>query len=196
MNSLETLMYQVSGFFLTPVLLAIVALFIYTVFVLGDFISQWVIRKRNAIRYLESIDGLKHKYNSNSGIPNVKTPKVKGYDLFNFASNQKSYTEDTLSVFALKNLETLRIVTRIAPMLGLVATMIPMGPALKSLANGNIQGISENLVVAFSAVIFGLIIASVTFWMAAVKKRWLADEMVHLMPLTSVMNTSGEKQST
>lgn len=112
---------------------------------------------------------------------NKAATTIKGFDLFNFASKQQSFTEDTLSVYALKNLETLRVVTRIAPMLGLVATMIPMGPALKSLANGNIQGISENLIVAFSAVIFGLLIASVTFWMAAVKKRWIANEMVDLL---------------
>ena len=61
--------------------------------------------------------------------------------------------------------------------------MIPMGPALKSLADGNIQGISENLIVAFSAVIFGLIIASITFWIASVKKRWMVEELVALMPL-------------
>ncbi|MCJ8268121.1 MAG: MotA/TolQ/ExbB proton channel family protein, partial [Psychrosphaera sp.] len=76
-----------------------------------------------------------------------------------------------------QSLEAVRTVSRIAPMLGLIATMIPMGPALKSLADGNVQGISENLIVAFSAVIFGLVIATVTFWIASIKKRWLAVEL-------------------
>lgn len=182
MNALENLMYQVSGLFLTPVLLALVALFFYAIFVLGDFISQWFMRRRNLLRYRDGVNSLNETSNSSK-----KPGNIRGYDLFNFASVQPAYSEDTLSVFALKNLETLRIVTRIAPMLGLVATMIPMGPALKSLANGNIQGISENLVVAFAAVIFGLITASVTFWMSAVKKRWLADEMVDLLPYTTAI---------
>jgi biopolymer transport protein ExbB/TolQ len=82
-----------------------------------------------------------------------------------------------IETFALKELEYLRIATRVAPMLGLVATMIPMGPALKALANGNVQGISENLIVAFTAVIFGLITASITFWIASIKKHWLVVEM-------------------
>jgi biopolymer transport protein ExbB/TolQ len=56
--------------------------------------------------------------------------------------------------------------------------MIPMGPALKSLADGNIQGISDNLVIAFSSVIFGLVIATLTFWIATVEKRWLAVELL------------------
>lgn len=193
MNPLENLMYQISGLFLTPVLIAIIALFFYAIFVLGDFITQWVIRKKNLELYIEGINNFQYMNDTNKS---SEQSKVKGYDLFNFASVQKSYSEDTLSVFAIKNLEALRIVTRVAPMLGLVATMIPMGPALKSLANGNIQGISENLVVAFSAVIFGLLIASVTFWMAAVRKRWLADEMVDLLSLIPAADLSSENKTT
>ena len=63
-------------------------------------------------------------------------------------------------------------------MLGLIATMIPMGPALKSLADGNIQGISENLSIAFAAVIFALAAASLTFIAVSIKKRWLAQDLV------------------
>ena len=102
---------------------------------------------------------------------------MKGYQLFSHYQENADITETDLEIFALKRLEKQRIVTRIAPMLGLVATMIPMGPALKSLADGNIQGISENLVIAFAAVIFGLVTSSITFWTASVKKRWLAVEL-------------------
>ncbi len=63
-------------------------------------------------------------------------------------------------------------------MLGLIATMIPMGPALKSLADGNIQGISESLSVAFAGVIFALAAASLTFIVVSGKKRWLAQELL------------------
>ena len=58
--------------------------------------------------------------------------------------------------------------------------MIPMGPALKSLADGNIQGISENLSIAFAAVIFALAAASLTFIAVSIKKRWLAQDLVDL----------------
>ena len=78
--------------------------------------------------------------------------------------------------------DTLRNVTRIAPMMGLIATLIPMGPALQSLADGNVQGISENLIVAFSAIIFSLIASAVTFWVASVKKRWMAQELIDAEP--------------
>jgi biopolymer transport protein ExbB/TolQ len=53
-----------------------------------------------------------------------------------------------LELFILKQLEWLRITTRSTPMLGLIATMIPMGPAMLALTESNIDGVGENLVVA------------------------------------------------
>jgi biopolymer transport protein ExbB/TolQ len=61
-------------------------------------------------------------------------------------------------------------------MLGLVATMIPMGPALVAVTSGNARGVSQNLVVAFSAVIIALLSASITFVVLSVRRRWLLTE--------------------
>ncbi|SHM31431.1 outer membrane transport energization protein ExbB [Roseovarius pacificus] len=77
----------------------------------------------------------------------------------------------------LKRLEWLRIVSRTAPMLGLVATMIPMGPALLALGQGDAAAVSENLVVAFSAVILALVAASITFFILTVRRRWMLEEL-------------------
>ena len=81
-------------------------------------------------------------------------------------------------------------------MLGFIATMIPMGPALKSLADGNIQGISDNLVIAFSSVIFGLVIATVTFWVATVEKRWLAVELLDCQKIMDAKEIENEEKNT
>jgi len=70
-------------------------------------------------------------------------------------------------------------------MLGLVATMIPMGPALKSLSDGNLAQVSENLTIAFSAVILALIAASITYWVVNVRRRWLAEELLEIEALRS-----------
>jgi biopolymer transport protein ExbB/TolQ len=66
-------------------------------------------------------------------------------------------------------------------MLGLVATMIPMGPALKGLSDGNLAQVSDSLTVAFSAVILSLIAAAITYWIVSVRRRWLAEELAWLL---------------
>ncbi len=83
----------------------------------------------------------------------------------------------------MQRLEWLRITSRSAPMLGLVATMIPMGPALLALTRNDAQGIGENLVVAFSAVILALVAASITFFILTVRRRWLLQEAVYGPPI-------------
>ena len=169
-HSVETLMADLSELFMAPVILLIVGLFIFALFALGRFSSQAMVRKKNRAEYLISIK-------------NQQKKTMQGYPLHNFYIKNPGASEDELEVFALKKLEALRIVTRVAPMLGLIATMIPMGPALQALADGNIQGISENLIIAFAAVIWGLIIATLTFWPATVKKRWLAAELINIRKL-------------
>ncbi len=175
---IEQIMYQMSDLFMAPVLCLIALLFIYSLFATGQFFTQTMQRRRHYRSFIQLLNG---KLGSNSELP------LNGYPMASLANEMPNITQDQLDVAALKELEGVRNVSRLAPMLGLIATMIPMGPALKSLADGNIQGISENLIVAFSAVIFGLVIASITFWIASVKKRWMVEELVALMPL--IINT-------
>lgn len=167
---IESMMAKVSTFLMTPVILVIVLLLIYAIFTLGRFLSQYVVRKKNALSYVKQVSRQKGQY-------------LTGYPVHNYFIANPNASEDELEVFALKKLETLRIVTRIAPMLGLIATMIPMGPALQAMADGNIQGISENLIIAFAAVIWGLTISTITFWPASVKKRWCAQELINIRKL-------------
>lgn len=171
--NIEQLMADVSELFMAPVIIAILIMFIYGLFAAGRFVSQSLIRRKGAINYLRDVQ-------------QAKLQPIPGYQIHNYFVQNPQASEDELQVFALKKLETLRIVTRLSPMLGLVATMVPMGPALKALADGNIQGISENLIIAFAAVIWGLVVSILTFWPASVKKRWYADEMINVRKIKQV----------
>ncbi|MEM9101840.1 MAG: MotA/TolQ/ExbB proton channel family protein [Pseudomonadota bacterium] len=168
-RELEELMYVMSDFFMAPVLILLALLFVYSLYALGKFASQAWQRSINKKAYQEALNKVWDSSNKNG---------IQGYPLYSLARTQPKISRDELDVFAFEELEGVRTVSRLAPMLGLIATMVPMGPALKSLADGNIQGISENLIIAFSAVIFGLVIASITFWIASVSKRWLAADLI------------------
>ncbi len=157
-HSLEVLMYQAGQVFLMPTLAVIALLFLYAFYALGAFAVQGWQRRRSP----------------------MSDTHARGYPLIAWARTQRDVSDDDLDVMAHKMLEAPRIATRVAPMLGLVATMIPMGPALKGLSDGNLAQVSDNLVVAFSAVILALIAASITFWIVSVRRRWLAEELAWL----------------
>lgn len=88
---------------------------------------------------------------------------------------------ETLELAVLKELEGLRLCSRVAPMLGLVATMIPMGPALVAVASGQSSGVAQSLAPAFAAVIVALVAASITFVIYSVRRRWLLAEMLAVL---------------
>lgn len=168
--ALEGLLANLSEFLMTPVLIIIIALLIYAIYAIGRFAGMYFVRRKNSLNYTRDV--------------NAKTTQWRnGYPIHNYFVTNPQACENELEIFALKELETLRIVTRVAPMLGLIATMVPMGPALKALADGNIQGISESLIIAFASVIWGLVIATLTFWPASVKKRWYASELINIRKL-------------
>ena len=115
MNPIETAMYGVSQLFLTPVLILVGALFAYAFFALGAFIWQSVQRASAARR-----------------------GDTAGHELLQAWSQNPALTQSELQALALKRMEAARIAARVAPLLGLVATMIPMGPALQALAEGQL----------------------------------------------------------
>jgi len=149
LSVLESFMFQIGQLFLVPVLLAVCLLFLYAFWLLGGFAAQaW-------------------KRRSGGGRP-----------LLDYARVNPGTHEDALDLRAHTMLEAPRIVSRVAPMLGLVATMIPMGPALLGLSDGNLAQVSHSLTIAFAAVILALIAASLAFWIVSVRRRWFAEELL------------------
>ena len=87
-------------------------------------------------------------------------------------------SQDQMELAVLKDLEGVRLCSRVAPMLGLIATMIPMGPALVAVASGQSEGVANSLAPAFASVIVALASASITFVVYTVRRRWLMRELV------------------
>jgi biopolymer transport protein ExbB/TolQ len=150
MNPLELFLYELSTLFMTPVLVVLCAMFAYAVFALGSLGYDLVAL---------SLSGKRH------------TP------LLSHAASRPTCVQEDLELLMLKRLEPLRITSRVAPMLGLVATMIPMGPALIAVANGDSVGMAEQLVIAFAAVIVALLSAALTYVVLLVRRRWLLAEI-------------------
>ena len=90
----------------------------------------------------------------------------------------RGMSQDLMELAVLKDLEGVRLCSRVAPMLGLIATMIPMGPALVAVASGESQGVAQSLAPAFASVIVALAAASISFVVYTVRRRWLMRELV------------------
>jgi biopolymer transport protein ExbB/TolQ len=86
-----------------------------------------------------------------------------------------------------KRLEKTRLLVRAGPALGLMGTLIPLSPALTGLAQGNVARLSENLRVAFSVTVLGLLVGAVAFGLSLVRSRIYGQDLSDLEYVASVM---------
>ncbi|HEX5608579.1 MAG TPA: MotA/TolQ/ExbB proton channel family protein [Solirubrobacterales bacterium] len=77
---------------------------------------------------------------------------------------------------SLRRLERTRILVRMGPALGLMGTLIPLSPALAGLADGDVAALTENLRVAFSVTVAGLMIGAFAFAISLVRDRLYAQD--------------------
>ena len=77
---------------------------------------------------------------------------------------------------SLRRLERTRILVRMGPALGLMGTLIPLSPALAGLAEGDVATLTDNLRVAFSVTVAGLLVGAVAFAISLVRDRLYAQD--------------------
>ncbi len=79
-----------------------------------------------------------------------------------------------------RSLDRSRFLAKTAPMLGLMGTLIPMGPALAGLASGNIANMAYNMQIAFATTVVGCVSAGIALLVSSVKKHWYSEEISNL----------------
>ena len=83
------------------------------------------------------------------------------------------------------------LIARVAPMFGLMGTLIPLGPGLIALAQGDTKTLSDSLLIAFDTTVAGLISAAISFVISGIRKGWYEQYMTGL---ETVMETILEEQ--
>ena len=159
---------------------------IITIITLGGIIAEYTSRKKvsvGTIRDLiydindsKSVDDLKNVIN------NAKIPKSQKRVLIELASSERlgNDSRDALArkLFEFeeeKTLATLKktdIITRIGPTLGLMGTLIPMGPGLAALGAGDINTLATSLTVAFNTTIVGIGSGALCYFIGKIRSGW------------------------
>jgi biopolymer transport protein ExbB/TolQ len=87
-----------------------------------------------------------------------------------------------------RRLARTRLLVRAGPALGLMGTLIPLSPALTGLANGNTTALSENLRVAFSVTVVGLLIGAVAFGISLSRDRMYGQDLSDLEYIAAIIS--------
>jgi len=93
-----------------------------------------------------------------------------------------------------KDLATSKTLGKLGPILGLMGTLIPMGPALVGLSTGDIASMAYNMQVAFATTVIGLVAGAIGFLTQQVKQRWYLQDMTNLECLVEVLNEKNDQK--
>ena len=80
------------------------------------------------------------------------------------------------------------MLVRAGPALGLMGTLIPLSPALTGLANGNTAALAQDLRVAFSVTVVGLLVGAVAFALSLSRDRMYSQDLSDLQYLAAVIS--------
>jgi biopolymer transport protein ExbB/TolQ len=191
---LVQLFYQLANAFFYPIAFALLILFAYSLVDLGAlFYAMWQRRGRQEVDISALANTIAQYLRSN--IKEYSLPKnaVFNRSLARFWNRVEEKllqldTIDDVDIWldeALRNeendmktkLDRSLAMVRIGPMLGLAGTIIPLGPALKSLLSGNMAGMVDHLVVGFGAVVCGLVLSGIAYFITLVRERWSRNEI-------------------
>ncbi len=196
MNYISDILYWISTGLLVPVIVLLIILFIRSLMLIGSFFGQYIsIRKTESLLRTEfdslTPDGIE-KLKSN--LP-VKTNSliIKYIHKIIESKDSPSHVQRLLSDYEItadKDLAISKTLSKMGPMLGLMGTLIPMGPALVGLSTGDISSMAYNMQVAFATTVVGLFAAAIGFITQQVKQRWYLQDMTNLEFLSEMLNES------
>ncbi|APH39363.1 MotA/TolQ/ExbB proton channel family protein [Methanohalophilus halophilus] len=199
-SSLFQIMYTVSSSLLYPVIILLLLAVVSSLALIGEFISEYSKRHRN-VTQLENIGKWVQDSVKSSDFDSAAThlgelkqnslvmsfARDAAAHLGSSAATSIDWLSEEYEVRMTKNLEYTKILSTVAPMIGLMGTLIPLGPALIGLAEGNILQLAHNLMVAFATTVLGLFAGIVGYVLTVVRKRWYWQDMADINYLLECM---------
>ena len=190
-----------------PVIIFLLLFAITAIVLLGSLIKEYLNRKKVSAEEMKTVI----KDLSHAGSASEMATIINGADI---AESQKrdlielidsSDLDDESRVALAKKLVDSRekaftkrlgwsdVITRIGPTLGLMGTLIPMGPGLAALGTGDIVTLSNAIIVAFDTTVVGIGAGALAYVISKIRRRWYSEYIANLDVLTDIVLTRLKK---
>lgn len=199
----DSTMHAVTQCLLAPVLIVLSLFFIYALINMGILLAEYYKRKKHEFdikQFINQILDVKDRKNDDELIKVIeegKIPKRHKEVLKTLvgSSNVSNDFGESLAIkmvedeglWASKKLERTDIIAKISPAIGLMGTLIPLGPGLTALGSGDIQSLAQHLLIAFDAAVLGMAAAAVAFITSKIRRRWYEEDISNLETLVDTI---------
>nr|WP_319373492.1 MotA/TolQ/ExbB proton channel family protein [uncultured Methanobacterium sp.] len=188
---LSNLLYLIAQSLFIPVIVVVLVFMTYAVLSLGGFLTEKFSRTKFDVNQTEALV----RAISKSSTPEEMKEKVTESEL------QDKYKEILIKIISNHDIgpqsrraistklieeqelqfstitQKTDILIRLAPTVGLLGTLIPLGPGLSALGSGDINSLAQALTVAFDTTITGLAAGAIAYIISGYRKKWYNDEL-------------------
>lgn len=201
MEQVSNILFWISSGLLVPVIVGLLFFFAKSLAMLGGFASQYIQRMKqdkelhlrmnqldatNVGSFKDELDELPDTFFSQTARALLSTRSA--------AAANRLLSEYEINADA--ELGKYKVLVKFGPILGLMGTLIPMGPALAGLSTGDIASMAYNMQVAFATTVLGLFSGAVGFILLQVKQRWFTSDLVYLDYLSELQKERPEAVQT
>lgn len=191
---LDTSLSAISQGLQIPVIILLLLILIFAVYTLGKLLSEYLSRKKVPIKLIkemiydiydaESSEEIKNIVNGADIQKSQKTVLIELADSEHLSKKSRETLarrlidneEDKIT----QNLQKTDIITRVGPTLGLMGTLIPMGPGLAALGTGDVTTLASAITVAFNTTILGIGSGAATYLASKLRRRWFGEYLANL----------------
>ena len=198
MNYISDVLFWISNGLLVPVVVLLILFFLRSLLLIGNFFGQYLQIRKVERLFMAKIEALtpSNVRELRASMPSdTKSPLLGCLAGLLDTAKDKAHRQLLLSDYEIaadKDLGVSNTLSKMGPMLGLMGTLIPMGPALVGLSTGDISSMAYNMQVAFATTVVGLFAAAVGFITQQVKQRWYLQDMTNLEFLSNLFNEKPE----
>jgi biopolymer transport protein ExbB/TolQ len=202
-HDIDQAIFRIADVLLIPVLVLALLALALVIFELGSYVVELVVRRRRQFTRLS--DAAEHARQAvmagergaaQRAVADVPRSPAMAQTLSFIIAHARTDGGDHQLNKALadfdfesqRRLARTRLLVRAGPALGLMGTLIPLSPALTGLANGNTAALSENLRVAFSVTVVGLLIGAVAFGLSLSRDRMYGQDLSDLEYVAAIIS--------
>ena len=193
-ETLTSLIHILSESLLTPVIILLVVSIIIVILSFGGLLNEFISRKPISSKNLEdlvrrvsfsaNVDQMKDEIKNSNLFDYQKEVLLRIADNYDIGKDaRKALAGELISAQEtrlIKKTNNTDILVKVGPSLGLLGTLIPLGPGLAALGTGDIATLAQALTIAFDTTVTGLTVGAVSFLISKYKKQWYESELIDL----------------
>lgn len=185
MKYVSNVLFWISNGLLVPVIVGLLYFFVNSILLLGIFFNQYLTHSKQTKLLKKTLDSLRADDMEKLTVEADKLPQSNftGFLRNIIEAPSKAYSNRLLAdyeVIADAELGKYKLLTKFGPILGLMGTLIPMGPALAGLATGDVASMAYNMQIAFATTVVGLFVGAIGYVLLQIKQRWFVAELADL----------------